>query len=378
MQDTRNNTLVDVILPVRNYGRFLSHSARSVLTQSERRIRLLAIDYGSTDETSKILSALAAADPRVEVVTLPDGSLVEALNEGLGRATAPFIARQDADDISSPDRLRKQLAELEANPDVVAVSGSCDYIDHSGAAIDMKYAPLDPGAADYTEIPAVEPYLLQPFLMVRSSIFRAVGGYRAGFVSFAEDTDLYWRLSRIGRLANLPVSLGSMRLHSGSLTNKSAENGRILAIYSQLAALSRRRTDLSRPSLEPQLAWLGALREAGTLSRMIEFVGASLDREERRYLTAAASAKLLELSSNRSFELDLSDCRYIGRVYAGLPTATLRENRIANWAYRAALVRLLRRGELQKLVMLARPAVLAKLALLRLLGGRGARSRGMC
>lgn len=359
--------LVDVILPVRNYARYLAQSVSSILAQSERRIRLIAIDYGSSDETPRILADAAARDPRVDVRRIETSSLVEALNAGLAAATAPFVARQDADDVSFPERLGRQLAVLEADRDLVAVSGSCLHIDADGTRTGSRYAPGDPAAADCAAIPATEPYLLQPFLVVRRSAFEAVGGYRRGFVTFAEDSDLYWRLTRIGRLANLDDPLGLMRLHSGSVTSRSIENGRILAIFSQLAALSHRRVLSGATGLEPGVDWIARMRAAGTLEGMLGVASEALAHAEHRHLTIASAVKLLELCNSRSLVPDRSDCLFLRGVYRSLPANLLRGRSIAGWAYRTTLTRLVRQGERSLALALASPLLVGRVAALRLL-----------
>jgi len=351
---------------VRNYGRFLRESIPSILGQSERNLRLIAVDYGSTDDTPSILSGYAREDHRVEVVTAPAVTLVEALNIGMARATAPFIARQDADDISFSTRFALQLSTFRDGPEVVAVSGSCLHIAADGRETGSRYIPPDPELADCTSLPATEPYLLQPFLMVRRSAFEAVGGYRAGFVSFAEDTDLYWRLARRGRLVNLAEPLGLMRLHDGSISNASIVNGRILAIYSQLAAISRQRADLGQTDIDLDPAMLPALKDAGSIAHMLDIACRVVEGGEKDHLRVASSVKLLELSNSRAFELELADCAYIAAIYAGMPNAALGTRGLANWAYRRTLIRLARHGEHAKVRALARLRTLGRITMLRL------------
>lgn len=359
--------LVDVILPVRNYARYLAQSVSSVLDQSERRLRLIAIDYGSSDETPGMLAGFAARDPRVDVRRIDTASLVDALNAGLAAATAPFIARQDADDISFPDRFQRQLAAFATDSRIVAVSGSCFHIDAGGERTGSRFAPCDPEAADCRAVPAVEPYLLQPFLMVRRSAFEAVAGYRCGFVTFAEDSDLYWRLSRIGRFMNLAEPLGLMRLHAGSITSRSIWSGRVLAIFSQLAALSHKRVCSGEGDLEPDPGWLERMRSAGTLEAMLAIAAHGLSPEERDHLTVAAAVKLLELCNSRSLTPERSDCLFVRRVYSALPSAQLRGRSVAGWAYRTMLVRLVRQGEHALALALMKPALVGRIAALRLM-----------
>jgi glycosyltransferase involved in cell wall biosynthesis len=211
--------IMDVILPVYDGAATIEESINSILAQTVSNIRLLVVDDGSTDATPHVLAKIAALDPRLTILTRPNSGIVDALNLGLAHASAPFVARQDADDRSFPDRFACQLAVFEGCPEVVAVSGSCLHIDMEGHRTETQYIAGDPELADFASVPSIDPHLLHPFLMVRREAYQSVGGYRHAFN--AEDTDLYWRIRRIGRLRNLHAPLGEMRLHEKSISNAS-------------------------------------------------------------------------------------------------------------------------------------------------------------
>lgn len=365
MQVSGSSPLVDVLLPVYNGAATIAESVESLLRQTVSRLRILVVDDGSKDATPQILAELSRQDPRVVVITQPNGGIVEALNHGLSHVTAPFVARQDADDISFPDRIQRQLEAFEADPGLVAISGSCLHIDTDGHETGTHYTIPDTDAADDHSLPANEPYLLHPFLMVRSEAFAAVKGYR--YVFHSEDTDLYWRLREIGRLKNFPVALGKMRLHAGSISNASLQNGRIMAVQSQLAAISARRRAEGREDLAFPRATLADYRAASSLEAMIAIAGRHLDDAERDYLRKAAAVKLLELASGRIYEIDDVDCAFVRTVYASLPSAQIGRRSIANWAYRTTVTRLLNQRRFSELRALLDFGVLARALRLRLM-----------
>ena len=94
-----------VVMPVRDGERFLVEAVESVLAQTLRDFELVAVDDGSTDRTPELLAELARRDPRVRVHTQAPGGLTAALNAGCALASAPYIARMDADDVALPERL---------------------------------------------------------------------------------------------------------------------------------------------------------------------------------------------------------------------------------------------------------------------------------
>ena len=346
--DHPDQPLVDVLLPVFNGAETIAESIESLLAQTERRIRILVIDDGSTDETPEILAELSRRDNRVVVIRTPNGGIVAALNLGLEKAAAPFIARQDADDISFPDRIERQLAALNANPEVVALSGSCVHIDKTGALTGTTYKVRDPAAADYTTYPSTEPYLLHPFLIVRRDAFKGVNGYR--HVIHSEDTDLYWRLRDVGRLMNIDEAYGQMRLHDGSISNASIVNGRIMAIMSQLAAVSARRREEGRDDLEFPKDAKKAYVEARTLEKLLDLACRQLDPDEAHYVRYASCVGLLDMSLSRAYELEDEDCRFIRRMYATIPADRFRGRTTVGWAYRTTLLRFLSKWRPAKLL----------------------------
>lgn len=345
--ETMKDQLVDVLLPVYNGADTIEESIESLLAQTHANLRILVVDDGSTDATPEILAKLAARDNRVVPITTPNGGIVEALNLGLSRTTADFVARQDADDISFPDRIEKQLAEMARNPDVVALSGACIHIDQDGTETGTRYKPVNPDHADYTAYPSREPYLLHPFLMVRRNAYVGVGGYR--YVIHSEDTDLYWRLREHGRLLNVQEPYGKMRIHAGSISNASIVNGRIMAVMSQLAAISARRREEGRPDLDFVAEDKKRCAEARSLAAILEYVGKRLEPEERRYLRYASCVGLLDMALSRHYELEDDDCRLIRETYATIPAARFRGRSTVSWAYRTTVLRFLKAGRSREL-----------------------------
>ena len=116
---------VSVLLCVYNGRDVLRDSLDSILGQSFADFEFVIVDDGSTDGTPELLQQYAGRDPRIHVIRQANAGLTRALNVGLGHCTGRYIARQDADDVSEPDRLARQLAYMKHHPDVL-LSGT-DY-----------------------------------------------------------------------------------------------------------------------------------------------------------------------------------------------------------------------------------------------------------
>ena len=340
MQSDTQNQSVDVLLPVYNGAATIEESVASLLDQTHQNLRILVIDDGSTDDTPDILTRLAAGDSRVVPIRKQNGGIVEALNFGLEQTRAEFVARQDADDISFPERIERQLAEMTRNPDVVALSGACIHIDQHGKETGGRYRPHDPDLADYTSFPSTEPYLLHPFLMVRREAYIGVGGYR--HVIHSEDTDLYWRLRERGRLMNVADAYGKMRLHAGSISNASIVNGRIMSVTSQLAAISACRREEGRPDLDFEPADRKRYADARSLEGMLAVAGGQLTADEQAYLRYASAVDLLDKALSRQYQLEEEDCRFIRDTYRTIPAKRFHGRSRVSWAYRTTLLRYFR------------------------------------
>ena len=335
---------IDVLIPAYNAERTLVSALRSIQDQTVADIRLIVVNDGSTDRTGALLREIAAADPRVVAIDTPNCGIVGALNLALEQATAPVIARHDADDLAFPDRFARQLAYLDAHPDCIAVGGDAFHIDDTGRRTGGLTTLAGEVKPDVDAIPAVEPYLMHPFLMLRRAALVAAGGYR--YVLHAEDSDLYWRLLGQGRLYTLPGPMGEYRIHAGGISSASVHNGRVGSVYAELGALSyrRRRAGLEDISF-PQEA-VDAVRGQLTLEDILAYVGGQLTPQERAHLRLAVAAKLIENATYRAYLLEAEDCAWIAAAMPGLHARSDAQAR-SLLARRRAIVmwRLMRAGQ---------------------------------
>lgn len=316
---------VDVLIPAFNAATTVERSVRSMCDQTYRNIRIIVVDDGSTDATPDILERMAADDPRILVVTTPNGGIVAALNTALEHSKAEFVARFDADDFAYPDRLVRQMDYIAANDDCVAVGCNVVNVDGAGERISGS-GFTEKVRGDPFYVPATEPYLLHPFLLARRAALIETGGYR--YVFHSEDADLYWRLASHGRLANVVDVLGEYRIHADSISAKAVVNGRISAVNSQLAALSERRRRNGVADLTFTQSALAGYLAADSLRGILDLAMAGLSRDEQRYLEVATAAKLLELSGYRAYRLTVDDLRTIRRlVEANFDTVSLMNRR---------------------------------------------------
>ena len=254
---------------------------------------MIIIDDGSTDQTELIIANAARDDARIRTARQDHLGVAAALNCGNALAQSPVIARMDGDDIADPDRLRKQLAFLEAHPGVAAVGSWAHVIDERGRRTGELRPETEPSALR-SLLPKTNPFV-HSSMMLSTEVVRGLGGYRAGLEG-AEDYDLWLRISEQAQLANLPEFLLSYRRHSASASATAAQRQLLSARLARLSAAERR---ASRPDFIDTLAvpvQLTALRRRDGLqatAELYELLGRSANgRFEARELRALGCSDL--------------------------------------------------------------------------------------
>ena len=113
-----NSPLVSIVVPVYNAQNYLHETIESVLLQTYEKFELIIVNDGSTDNSEKIVRQFQKKDKRIILRNFKNSGIASALNNGIQIAKGKYIARLDADDISLPHRIKKQVEFMEANPSV--------------------------------------------------------------------------------------------------------------------------------------------------------------------------------------------------------------------------------------------------------------------
>src|SRR5262245_27130869 len=134
--------IVSVVMSVLNGEPFLREAVESILGQTFGDFEFIVIDDGSTDASADILDSYQRNDARVRVYHQENKGLVESLNRGCGLARGKYIARMDADDIATKERLMWQVEFVEKHPEVGVVGGAIEVINASGKSSVTHRYPL--------------------------------------------------------------------------------------------------------------------------------------------------------------------------------------------------------------------------------------------
>lgn len=258
--------VVSVLMPVRNGAAYVADAMESILAQTLRTFELLVMDDGSQDATPAIVAGAASRDARVRVVAVAGQGIVPALNTGLAEARGRYIARMDADDVAMPERLARQVATLDAFPNVAVVGSACRVIDHAGTVLAERHPPT--AHAEIRSALMHANCMIHPTVMMRRDAVVDSGGYRAAF-RLAEDFDLWLRLSERHDLLNLSEPLLDYRQHGEQSSWHDAEQ-RSLSELGALACAERRRTRGADGVADVPCITREVLRELGVADTLIE------------------------------------------------------------------------------------------------------------
>lgn len=210
---TNNRPLVSVLMPVYNAQAYIKEAIDSILNQTYTNFEFIIINDGSLDNSVDIIRHYA--DPRIVFIDNQDNKgLVTVLNHGLDIAKGKYIARMDADDISLPNRLEKQVSFMERHSKV-GVLGSWFHI--FGGGFDRIETKLRyPTLKDMIKTSPVG----HPTAMFRKSVFDKYHVRYDDKWKYAEDYELWIRANKYTQIANLQEVLLEYRWSGDNVSNK--------------------------------------------------------------------------------------------------------------------------------------------------------------
>ena len=231
---------VSVILPAFNAAAHLGKAIDSILSQSFNDFELIIINDGSTDNTLEVLAKYG--DPRIKVITQENLGLPKALNQGLAIARGSYIARQDADDISLPTRLEKQVQFLDQNPEYGLIGTWSQIMTPAGLTDRQHLHPTSNGQIQVQLL--MNNQFVHSSVMFRASCLKTTGQYSEDPEHFPpEDYDLWLKIAKHFMVANLPEVLLQYLEEPNSISRTKLE------LINTRAALMSEQAICSIPSL---------------------------------------------------------------------------------------------------------------------------------
>lgn len=214
--------LVSVVMPAFNERPdMITDAINSILQQTYKNIELHIFD-DSTKEETKVAIDSFVSDSRVNIHRSAERvGFIKSLNRGLEASKGKYVARMDGDDFSHPDRFEKEVAFLEANPDVVVVGGQMNIMDENGEITSARSYPT--GGPKLFLFSCVRNPLAHPTIMMRREVVDK--GYRYDeSLKMSEDLDFWLQLMNDGyKIANLPDTLINYRVMGNFLEKRSSD-----------------------------------------------------------------------------------------------------------------------------------------------------------
>lgn len=207
-----NSPLVSVIIPCYNAEKYVEEAVRSIMNQSYKNLEIIVTDDCSSDNTLMILETLAVEDARIKVIKNKENlKIVKSLNNMIEIAQGKYIARMDADDISLPERIEKQVNFMEENPEYGVCGTNAWIIDENGKYLSKSILPINYN--DIKELIHFKNPVYHPSILGLRSIF-IMYKYKIEY-QHAEDYELWNRLIKNKiKITNLSSILLKYRSYS--------------------------------------------------------------------------------------------------------------------------------------------------------------------
>jgi glycosyltransferase involved in cell wall biosynthesis len=201
------------IIPTYNRARYLAEAIDSVLNQTLPPLEVIVVDDGSADSTREVLRSFGDS---IQVIHKANGGKASALNVGLKKAQGEFIWIFDDDDVASPDCLEKLSCALMKLPESGFAYGSYDHLIETSNG---KTKIIDPDlridkSIDFRLSVLERCYIFQPGMLVRRSVFDAVGPFNEELAR-SQDYEMLLRITRQFSGVEVNSVLFHQRQHSG-------------------------------------------------------------------------------------------------------------------------------------------------------------------
>lgn len=196
----------------------LEKAIESILGQSYEHLELIVVDDGMTNDNKELIKRYES-DGRLKILINKNNlGLTKSLNKAASIATGKYIVRLDSDDWSDKNRLEKQLEFLESNPEFVVCGTGHVEFDPEGRSVPGTREVVTKDEELKSLLPIYNPFT-HSSLMIRKKLFDEIGGYDESFYC-AQDYDLIFRISKLGKLANIPQKLVGRTIGPDNISQK--------------------------------------------------------------------------------------------------------------------------------------------------------------
>lgn len=289
--------MITVVMPAYNAEQYIGAAIESILNQTFQDFELIIVDDGSTDQTRDIIQEYAGKDSRIRFLQSDHGGSSQARNIGIKKATRPWIAMMDADDISLPQRFEIQLAAAKEHPEIQAWGSAISHINRDGRIL-STFTTGPTSLEEYHQYRAegIPVRVFQQTLFASREAILKTELYDTRFIA-SQDLEFMDRLTDHTPLVCLPDVLLLYRLHSSSTSASKFFLQRKIAIYVYQRRLlkSRDNYDLTYDEFEEQydnMAWWKSLERSRQNWQAYFYRRAGLSYGEHNYIQMAITLAL--------------------------------------------------------------------------------------
>jgi hypothetical protein len=253
---------VSVIIPAYNAAATIERALDSVRAQSGVGVEVIVIDDCSADDTIDVVKNAIRPDENIRLLRMPgNGGASAARNAGIREARGRYLAFLDADDVWLPGKLMKQVAAIEADPEVTVVTCNSQMTSVSGVPLKEGHVNRPPASgAEAWKTLLVYNFLPTPTILTRTALVRELGGFDEA-LAVGEDLDLWIKLAVRGKVAVLPeILIKYYDMNNSLMKRHGSQAGEIVVpmlerhIREQGAKLSRREVRTMRGTRSFQMA----------------------------------------------------------------------------------------------------------------------------
>ncbi len=237
---------VSVVIPLYNHEKFIEAAIESVLNQSSAPAEIIVINDGSSDHSHLVMQRLSNQYPQIHYYTQPNQGAHATINAAIAKASCPYIAILNSDDLYHPRRLERCLQQMLANPAVAMVATAIEGINENGEEIDLVwynyYKEVYQKTGDLFLALSDGNFLLSSSnVFIKKNIFDELGNF--AYFRYAHDLDFFLRLlTHHKRIAFIDEPLLKYRIHQSNTISEDhqkvfLERDKIVAfyIYSRIA-----------------------------------------------------------------------------------------------------------------------------------------------
>ena len=212
-----NPIYISVILATYNDSAYIKEAIECILKQTYPYFELIIVNDGSSDNTLEIVNGFI--DDRIIVIDKPNTGLPDSLNVGLDKSRYEWVARMDGDDVAMPDRFERQVKLIKEG--ISVIGGNCVLIDKYNNTIGYTDFSTNHRAICFKMFYGKSQFA-HPSTLIRKNSLLEIGGYDTNFRA-AQDIDLWYRLSSLGRLVNTSDYILKLRKSNTNISSNRKE-----------------------------------------------------------------------------------------------------------------------------------------------------------